>query len=80
MTNKELKETTMYKNLIKKIESYSIGFEFTLKYYEMTEGEKRVIDTLMNDCIKRGLIKSISMGLSLFGEVTAETFRRIEKK
>lgn len=77
MTEKELRNSQEYKDLVEKIKGYSKGFEFTLPYYKMTEGQKNAIHIIINDCIKERIIDSIAIGLQLDGTMTEETFIRL---
>lgn len=77
MTAKEFRNSQEYKNAMSKIKGYSKGFKFTLPYYKMTQCQKNAIDIIANDCIKEKIIESVSIGLSLSGEVTEEIFVRL---
>lgn len=77
MTKKELRNSQEYKDLVEKIKGYSKGFEFTLPYYKMTQGQKNAVHIITNDCIKKRIIDSIAIGLSLDGTITEETFIRL---
>lgn len=77
MTEKELRNSQEYKDLVEKIKGYSKGFEFTLPYYKITEGQKNAIHIIINDCIKERIIDSIAIGLQLDGTMTEETFIRL---
>ena len=77
MIAKEFRNSQEYENLIKKIKNYPKGFKFTLPYYKMTQGQKNAMDIIANDSIKEKLIKSVSIGLSLSGEIVEETFVRL---
>lgn len=77
MTAREYKNSQEYENSIKKIRNYPKGFKFTLPYYKMTQGQKNAMDIITNDSIKEKLIESVSIGLSLSGEIVEETFVRL---
>ena len=77
MTEKEFRNSQEYENSIKKIRNYPKGFKFTLPYYKMTQGQKNAMDIITNDSIKEKLIESVSIGLSLSGEIVEETFVRL---
>lgn len=77
MTEKELRNSQEYKDLVEKIKGYSKGFEFTLPYYKMTEGQKNAVHIITNDCIKKRIIDSIAIGLRLDGTITEETFVKL---
>ena len=77
MIAKEFRNSQEYENLIKKIKNYPKGFKFTLPYYKMTQGQKNAMDIITNDSIKEKLIESVSIGLSLSGEIVEETFVRL---
>lgn len=77
MTEKELRNSQEYKDLVEKIKGYSKGFKFTLPYYKMTQGQKNAIHIIINDCIKERIIDSIAIGLQLDGTMTEETFIRL---
>lgn len=77
MTEKQFRNSQEYENSIKKIRNYPKGFKFTLPYYKMTQGQKNAMDIITNDCIKEKIIESVSIDLSLSGEITEETFVRL---
>ena len=77
MTEKELRNSQEYKDLVEKIKGYSKGFEFTLPYYKMTEGQKNAVHIITNDCIKKRIIDSIAIGLRHDGTIKEETFIRL---
>lgn len=78
MTKKQFRNSKEYENSIKKIKNYHKGFKFTLPYYKMTQGQKNAMNIITNDSIEEKLIESVSIGLSLSGEVTEETFVRLQ--
>ena len=71
------KRIQKYKELVEKIKGYSKGFEFTLPYYKMTQGQKNAIQIVVDDCIKKRILDTISIGLQLDGTMTEETFIRL---
>lgn len=81
MTKEDEKQLMEYVNTIRR---YKKGFEFTLPYYEMTDGELNAMKWIVKKAEKLKLIKSVSIGLS-FEDVrgesgrfcSEETFRRI---
>ena len=77
MTAKEFRNSQEYKNAVSKIKGYSKGFKFTLPYYKMTQGQENAMDIITNDSIKEKLIESVSIGLSLSGEIVEKTFVRL---
>ncbi|MFR0074334.1 MAG: hypothetical protein ACLRVD_08245 [Blautia caecimuris] len=77
MTKKEFRNSQEYKELVEKIKGYSKGFEFTLPYYKMTQGQKNAIQIVVDDCIKKRILDTISIGLQLDGTMTEETFIRL---
>lgn len=77
MTKKEFRNSQEYKELVEKIKGYHQGFEFTLPYYKMTQGQKNAIQIVVDDCIKKRILDSISIGLQLDGTITEETFIRL---
>lgn len=77
MTKKEFRNSQEYKELMEKIKGYSKGFEFTLPYYKMTQGQKNAIQIVVDDCIKKRILDTISIGLQLDGTMTEETFIRL---
>lgn len=77
MTAKGFRNSQEYENTVSKIKGYSKSFKFILPYYKMTQCQKNAIDIIANDCIKEKIIESVSIGLSLSGEVTEEIFVRL---
>ncbi len=53
------------KKCVDKIRSYPQGFEFTLYYNRMSMGQYNAINIVTKKAEEEGLIKSISIGLSL---------------
>lgn len=77
MTRVELRREPGYIDAHKKIENYKNGFKFTIYYNEIPLPKRRAMIYLLDDCEKEGLIESISIGISLTGERTEETFVRV---
>ena len=77
MTVQEMRKTNDYKEAVNKIKGYSKGFEFTLDYSNIPKAKGNALKIITNDCIKAGIIESISIGLTLQGEPVDETFRRL---
>lgn len=76
MTVEQLRKSEEYFKTIDKIRKYPKGFQFTLYYSGTSRAKANALKILMNDCIKCGLIESISIGVSLQGDIVDETFRR----
>ncbi len=69
-------------DLLKRIESYPKGFEFTLPYNKMTKAVRNTAYELTKKATDLGLIESISTGAGwnddgTFDGFQCETFRRI---
>lgn len=77
MNVQQFRESKEYADACKKINAYHKGFEFTIPYYKMTQGQRNAMDVVTTDCTKQGLIQSVSVGVSLEGEFTEETFVRL---
>ena len=77
MTVQEFRKTDDYKEALNKIKGYSKGFEFTLDYSKIPKKKGNALKIIMRDCIEEKIIESVSIGLSLEGEQTEETFRRL---
>lgn len=77
MTREQLRKTTDYAEAMDKVRKYSKDFQFTLYYSEIPKAKANALKILMNDCIKCRLIESISIGVSLQGDIVDETFRRL---
>jgi len=77
MNVQQLRESKEYADACRKINAYRTGFEFTIPYYKMTQGQRNAMNVITADCTKQGLIQSISIGVSLEGEFTEETFVRL---
>ena len=77
MTVEHLRKSEEYFKAIAKIRKYSKDFQFTLYYSEIPKAKANALKMLMNDCIKCGLVESISIGVSLQGDIVDETFRRL---
>lgn len=77
MTKQEFRASEEYADMMRKVKSYPAGFEFSIPYYQMRQGQRNAMEVFTRDCIKAGLLQSISMDLSLTGEVTSEKFRKM---
>lgn len=77
MTKSEFLKSKEYENMMKKIRNYSTGFEFTIPFYKMTRQQKNGMNIVLNNAVKEGLIESVRIGVSLEGNFTDETYRRL---
>lgn len=77
MTIIELRNSEEYAKCMRKIEGYSKGFEFTVPYWKMTKEQANAMKIILQDAVRKGLIESIRIGLSLELVETDETFRRV---
>ena len=79
MTTQELRQHKEYKESKAKIESYPQGFKWTMKWLQIPTPQRNALKILLSDCIKEGLIKSVSIGYGLDNGLveTEETFERI---
>lgn len=77
MTIKEFRQSKDYAEAMNKIKNYSKGFTFTLNYSEIPKGKANALRIIMQDCIKDGIVESVSFGLALNGEQTSETFKKL---
>ena len=69
-------------DLVKRIESYPTGFEFTIPYNQMTEKQNRDMNKILKIAQDKNLIESVSIGAGWdkdgsFNCFQNETFRRI---
>ncbi len=77
MTKAEFKQSKEYAEMMDKIRSYRKGFEFTLKYGEIPKAKRNALQIVIEDSIKKGILESIAIGLTLQGEPVEETYRRL---
>lgn len=77
MTIAELRKDPEYSKCLEKVRSYPTGFEFTLQYSSIPKAKANALRIIMSDCIELGLLDSVSISLSLTGEETAITYRKI---
>ena len=77
MTVQELRKTKDYQDAVDKIKGYPNGFTFTLDYTKIPKAKANALKIILNDCINNKIIDSVSIGLSLGGEITDETFVRV---
>ena len=77
MTIKEFRQSKDYAEAMNKIKNYSKGFTFTLNYAEIPKEKANALRIIMQDCIKDGIVESVSFGLALNGEQTSETFKKL---
>lgn len=75
MTVEQLRKSEEYFKTIDKIRRYPKGFRFTLYYSSIPRAN--ALEILMHDCIKMGLVESVSIGIALPGIKADETFRRL---
>jgi hypothetical protein len=78
MTIQEVRNHKEYALAFKKIKAYKKGFEFTLNYARIPTPQANALKIVMRDAIEQGYLESIAIGLSLEGEQTDETFRKIK--
>ncbi len=69
-------------NLVKQIERYPIGIEFTIQYNQMSKEQQKEIKEVLKIAQLNNLIESISIGAGwdedgTFNSFQNETFRRI---
>lgn len=77
MNKAEFRNHEMYKECMNRIKLYKNGFTFTIPFYKMASGQKNGMLIVLRDCMKEGLIESISISLDLQGNMTEETFKRL---
>lgn len=77
MTKAEFLKSKEYREMMDKIRSYSKGFEFTIPFYKMTSEQKNAMNVVLRNAVEEGLIESISIGLSLEGNITEEKYKKI---
>lgn len=77
MTREELRKEPGYIEAHQKIEKYSKGFKFTVYYNQMPAPKRRAMEYLLEDCRKEKLIDIISIGESLSGDITEETYVKL---
>ena len=77
MTKTELRKHPEYKKCVDKIKGYSKGFEFTLDFRQIPKAKANALDIVLVDCLNNGLLECTSIGLSLTGERTTETYKRV---
>lgn len=77
MTVEQLRKSEEYFKALDKIRKYSKGFRFTLFYSDIPRAKANALEILMHDCIKMGLVESVSIGISLQGDKADETFRKL---
>lgn len=77
MTATEFRNHKEYKICIDKVKSYPKDFEFTLNWSTIPKAKGNALKIVMRDCIEMGLLKSVSTGLNLKGEVVSDTYRKV---
>lgn len=77
MTVEQLRKSEEYFKVIDKIRKYSKGFQFTLFYSDIPRAKANALEIVMHNCIKMGLIESVSIGIALPGIKADETFRKL---
>lgn len=76
MTVHELRAHPEYKVCMDKIKNYREGFEFTVRFDLMREGQANAMKVILRDAVNQGLIESMAIGLSVEGVITDEKYRR----
>lgn len=77
MTKAEFRKSKEYKESMEKIKKYPKGFTFSLKYGEIPKAKGNALRILTEDCIKNGILESISIGLNIHGEFVEEEYKRL---
>ena len=77
MNKTELRKTEDYKNAMEKIKNYPEGFIFSLKYGEIPKAKGNALKVITQDCIAKGILESVSIGLNIYGEFVEEEYRRL---
>lgn len=77
MKKSEFLQSKEYNDMMGKIRSYSKGFIFTIPFYQMNKAQKNGMNIVLRNAIKEGLIESVSFGLSLEGDITEETYKKL---
>ena len=77
MNKAEFLKSKEFSDMVERIRGYKSGFEFSLPYYKMTDGQKNALHIVTSHCIKEKLITSMSFNLTLEGDITEERFKRL---
>lgn len=77
MTEKELRKTKEYSDVVDKIKKYKKNFKFTLDYSQIPKAKGNALRIITRDMIKEKILESISIGIDLQGNICDETFRRL---
>lgn len=77
MTKSEFRQSKEYTEMMDKIRSYTKGFTFTLHYGEIPKAKGNALRIITEDAIDKGILESISIGLTLQGDPVEETYRRL---
>lgn len=79
MKKQEWRTHEEYKKAWAKIENYPKGFKWTMKWYEIPKGKANALRIVLSDCLKAGLIESVSIDYGIDNGLveTEETFVRI---
>lgn len=77
MTIEEMRKTEEYTKIVQKVKKYRKGFEFTLDAERIPKPQWNALMVVLDDCIKDGLLESVSFGLDLAMNITEKTYKRI---
>lgn len=79
MTIQEFRKSDDYKQTKEKIKRYEKGFKWTMFWQTIPTGKANALKILLRDCVKEGIIKSVSVGYGIDNGLieTEETFERI---
>lgn len=77
MTITEVRQSKEYTKCVNKIKKYKKGFQFTLYAERIPRPQWNALMIVLDDCIKDGLLESVSFGFDLDMNVTEKTYKRI---
>lgn len=77
MTKAEFLKSKEYIECMEKIKNYPKGFMFSLKYGQIPKAKGNALRIITEDCIKQGILETVSFGLNIHGECVEEEYKRL---
>ena len=77
MTKAEFLKSKEYTECMEKIKNYPKGFTFSLKYGQIPKAKGNALRIITEDCIKQGILETVSFGLNIHGECVEEEYKRL---
>lgn len=77
MTEAQFRKSAEFLECYEKVKNYPKGFRFTVPLSGISQAKLNALAILLGQCQSDGLIKSVSIGLSINGKYMEETYERL---